>query len=350
MGIETIMIKRKSIELSSPFGPKTISVYEGELTDFNQPVSLLTVSAFRHNYSPDKGTLIGALSSEAGISVKKLSVKPVVDIRDFCGCWISKELPKTEKNQYFERIGCVEMSPLWSRRKIRPLSIIQSYFHVLELLPQNGISVQKVMMPLLGSGKQGYDPKLIAVPLINETLHYLKRSEYTDEIIFIDRGKKKTDILVNALESSYTLFRETQKRESEPENKTKRVFISYSSIDHQVADIMCKALEAKGISVWYAPRDIKSGSYAQAIVSAIHECTHFVIIISKNSMQSQHVLNEIDMAFNGLKDGVVLLPFRVDSENLKDEFSYYLSRQQWTEAQNPPLQARIEEFIDKTIL
>ena len=46
----------------------------------------------------------------------------------------------------------------------------------------------------------------------------------------------------------------------------------------------------------------------------------------------------------------LLLPFRVDSENLKDEFSYYLSRQQWTEAQNPPLQVRIEEFIDKTIL
>ena len=67
-------------------------------------------------------------------------------------------------------------------------------------------------------------------------------------------------------------------------------------------------------------------------------------------MESRHVLNEIDAAFNGLKDGVVLLPFRVDSEKLKDEFSYYLSRQQWTEAQNPPLQARIEEFIDKTIL
>ena len=48
------MIKRKSIALSSPFGIKTISVYEGELTDFNQPVSLLTVSAFRHNYSPNR--------------------------------------------------------------------------------------------------------------------------------------------------------------------------------------------------------------------------------------------------------------------------------------------------------
>lgn len=344
------MIKRKSIALSSPFGIKTISVYEGELTDFNQPVSLLTVSAFRHNYSPNRKTMIGALYSGAGISVKKLSRKPVVDLRKFCGCWISEEIPRADKNQYFERIGCVEMSPLWSRKKIKPISVIQSYFRVLELLPHNGISVEKIMMPLLGSGLQGYDPKLIAVPLINETLQYLRRSEYTNEIMFIDHGKAKADILVNALESSYTLLQEAQEKESRKENKEKRVFISYSSSDRQVADIMCKAIEAKGIPVWYAPRDIKSGSYADAIMSAIRECTHFVTIISKNSMESQHVLNEIDAAFNGLKDGVVLLPFRVDSQNLKDEFSYYLARQQWTQAQDPPLDVRIEEFINSAIL
>ena len=242
------------------------------------------------------------------------------------------------------------MSPLWSRKKIKPISVILSYFRVLELLPHNGISVEKIMMPLLGSGLQGYDPKLIAVPLINETMHYLRRSEYTNEIMFIDRGKAKADILVNALESSYTLLQEAQEKEARKDNKEKRVFISYSSSDRQVADIMCKAIEAKGIPVWYAPRDIKSGSYADAIMSAIRECTHFVTIISKNSMESQHVLNEIDAAFNGLKDGVVLLPFRVDSQNLKDEFSYYLARQQWTQAQDPPLEVRIEEFINSTIL
>ena len=165
--------------------------------------------------------------------------------------------------------------------------------------------------------------------------------------MFIERSGEKAEILKNALEKSYSILSEQIDEEKRQENKNYMAFISYSQNDRPIAELLCRKLEEKGIRGWYAPRDILYGNYAKAIVSAISECTHFIVIISESSMQSEHVLNEIDMAFDQMKRGAVLLPFKIDDRDLRAEFSYYLKRQQWMDAQTPPLETRMEEFIRK---
>ena len=79
------------------------------------------------------------------------------------------------------------------------------------------------------------------------------------------------------------------------------VFISYhhdSSV--QLVERIVQALESSGIKCWYAPRDVQS-KYAGDIVRAIEECKVFLLVMNRYSTHSEHVLNEIDCAFNLMK-------------------------------------------------
>lgn len=339
---------KKVITFPSQFGEKRISVYEGDMTRFEQNVDLMTISAYYHNYVPTTGTAIEALQEKCGIFTEHLASEPFLDLRHFCGCWISDRLAVSDNNKYIRRIGCLELRPL--SRDDNPaetlLTVIQSYFCVLELIALQSIPLKRVAMPLLGTGRQRVEPRLIVVPLISEAINYLRQSPVTSEIVFLEYSKEKADILANALETSYSILNDVTKEE-EKTVRENLVFISYSRKDKDIAELISCKMEERGIQTWYAPRDITSGTYANAIVNAISKCTHFVTVISSNSMDSEHVLNEIDLAFDQLKRGIVLLPFRIDNQDLKAEFNYYLKRQQWMNAQKPPMEERVEEFIKK---
>lgn len=104
------------------------------------------------------------------------------------------------------------------------------------------------------------------------------------------------------------------------------VFISYHhDSSAQLVEHIVQALEREGIECWYAPRDVTS-KYAGDIVRAIDECKIFLLIMNRYSTCSEHVLNEIDCAFNRFhhKEDIRLLPFRTDKENMTDDVKYYL--------------------------
>ena len=63
-------------------------------------------------------------------------------------------------------------------------------------------------------------------------------------------------------------------------------------------------------------------------------------------MSSEHVLNEIDLAFQGLPNKIKFCPLRIDETVFTPSFKYYLCRQQWTDAIDPPMEARLNEFVD----
>ena len=341
------MLLRKEVVVSSPYGFRRIRVFCGDILEYQQTADILTLSAFERNYVPSRGTIIGALYEGRSISTARLAMEPKLDLREFCGCWVSRKIPVSVNNPNIRRIGCVELKTISSHNTTEILiSRIQSYYQVLDILPLNNVSVRHVVMPFLGTGHQRTEPHMIVVPLISETLQYLRRSPYTEDITFIEHNQLKADVLVDALTQSYAVIK--MQKDVVSEQKTQPyVFISYSSQDRAIADLLCQKLEENGIKVWYAPRNIHSGNYAGAIVEAISFCSHFITVISRNSMESEHVLNEVDLAFGQLRRGIVLLPFRVDDQDLRAEFNYYLKRQQWMEAQKPPMEMRIEEFIRK---
>lgn len=104
-------------------------------------------------------------------------------------------------------------------------------------------------------------------------------------------------------------------------------FISYSSKDEEIAFKIVNAIESAGYTCWIAPRNIPYGTpYASAIMEGIDGCDKFLVLITKNSVKSRDVLNEVDNAHSAKK---TILPVRLTDTELPRELNYYLSRTQW---------------------
>ena len=120
------------------------------------------------------------------------------------------------------------------------------------------------------------------------------------------------------------------------------VFISYSTKDKTVADTVCAKLEERKIRCWIAPRDIAPGQhFAKSIIDAIDLSKVFVLIWSAHSNISEHILNEINQAFN---QGITIIPFRIQDVQPTSEMRYYFGRTHWLDALTKPLEKHIESL------
>jgi hypothetical protein len=228
---------------------------------------------------------------------------------------------------------------------------IRAYFQMLDLAALAGVEMQTIAMPMLGAGCQGISDELTLYPLLNECIEFLKRTDQVERIIFIDRNFERAFRFAKGLSESHQVQTESAAQHDRNTGISRQdtlAFISYSTPDRNVADNLCAKLENAGIRVWYAPRNVH-GDYASSIANAIRSATHFVVILSENSMASQHVLNEIDLAFKYLPDRISFKPLRLDHTELSPAFDYYLSRQHWMEAQCPPLESRLTEFVNEIV-
>lgn len=338
--------------IGTPYGEKSVAVYQQDIRDLDEPLEVMTISAFYRNYVPSRNTLLGALN-EKGISVAELAEDPKIDLRSVCNIWLSRKL--SGAGLPINRIGCMELSPYvytrdaWSQVQQQILNSISAYFHMLDIASLSGLNVSRIGMPVPGGGNQHVDSAFTAIPMLNECFAFLKRNPHARKISIITRDENQAQDFAQVLEQSYAAHSEQMDQTDRLEESRQRAmaFISYSSKDKNVADNLCSKLEAAGIGVWYAPRDIRANDYASAIVTAIRGCTHFITLISKNSLASNHVLNEIDLAFKQLNRGIQFIPLKLDEEEMGPAFEYYLSRQHWMDMRLPPLERRLDELINK---
>lgn len=120
------------------------------------------------------------------------------------------------------------------------------------------------------------------------------------------------------------------------------VFISHSNTDKTIADAICHTLEQNGIACWIAPRDVRAGySYSDEIMQGIKTCKVVILIFSKNSNLSRHVLTEIEHAFSACK---VIIPFIIDKTEMGDGLNYYLSCSHWLVAY-PDYEERFSDLV-----
>lgn len=80
-----------------------------------------------------------------------------------------------------------------------------------------------------------------------------------------------------------------------------RIFLSHTTRDKRdvaLAHKLADALQAQGVKVWIAPDSIPPGeSWQEHIVSGVMEqCTHFLVILSAESVRADWVLEEIRLA------------------------------------------------------
>lgn len=332
--------------VTTDFGEKTIQVYNCNILDFPEPIDILAVSAFVHGYSPTRGTVLGALDS-VGISVRDLANQPEIDLRSLCNVWLSRQILRARRG--IRRIGCIEFTygasfhPSYTSPDQGLLHSVKAFFQMLDIASTYAIPMKTIALPLLGAGNQNISASILLIPILNECISFLKRNSNVERICFIEMNPMKAELICDALRSSYVLNQTSLPVQKNSDRNL--AFLSYASHDRAFADLLCKKLEKHGVRVWYAPRDVK-GPYAAAIARAIEESTHFVVLLSKNSVISEHVLNEVDLAFQKLPKKIRFKPIRIDASPLSPSMNYYLSRQHWMDAHGPNLEQRFEEFAD----
>ena len=114
------------------------------------------------------------------------------------------------------------------------------------------------------------------------------------------------------------------------------VFVSYSVPDRECAFELVARLEARGVSVWIAPRDISpSADWAEEIIEAISGARLMVLIFSAHSNASPQVRREVERAVH---KQVPVLPFRIEDIAPSRSLEYFLSSQHWLDAFPPPLE------------
>jgi hypothetical protein len=121
------------------------------------------------------------------------------------------------------------------------------------------------------------------------------------------------------------------------------VFISYSTKDKIVADMICARLEKANIRCWIASRDQIAGiDYELQIVQSIEACKTLVLVLSESSNISDHVKNEITVATEKCN---LVIPFRIHEIEPSDALKYRIMKIQWLDAVTPPIERHIEKLI-----
>src|SRR5438477_11964409 len=86
------------------------------------------------------------------------------------------------------------------------------------------------------------------------------------------------------------------------------VFISYASVEPDLALALAEALQQAGIAVWLDRHAIAGGSaWSTAIVRAIKDCTAFLVLGSARAFRSPNVQRELNLAVEENRPVVPLL-------------------------------------------
>ena len=116
---------------------------------------------------------------------------------------------------------------------------------------------------------------------------------------------------------------------------SRNVFICHSSRNKDAAYEICELLEARGISSWIAPRDVRKGrNYDEEILIGIKETQVMAVLLSEGSDQSRHVKREVEIADQEKK---IFFPIRVQDFQLGENLRYYLASKQWIDVWEKPL-------------
>lgn len=195
------------VDVPTSHGWRRIELRAGDITqpDPGCEPDVLVVSSFRNSYAPTQGSVIGQLKSRFGISVEELAKNPAHRIDDG-DAWLSLRLPETAP---FKQLACVEFlsghndlsAPLGASIENVKRSI-RAIFGLLAVAEINGLPVERVAMPMLGTGKQGLslDAVLPSIVEITSKLLTCLHGLHTVDLYVFGDTAAASEILNRALD------------------------------------------------------------------------------------------------------------------------------------------------------
>lgn len=101
------------------------------------------------------------------------------------------------------------------------------------------------------------------------------------------------------------------------------IFLSYSRLDAQQADMWVENLERSGYRVWIDRAGIRGGAQWKAtIVRSIQEAQAVALLLSPNSARSDNVRRELDLACESRK---LIIPVEIQPTRIPPELTYQLA-------------------------
>ena len=101
-----------------------------------------------------------------------------------------------------------------------------------------------------------------------------------------------------------------------------KVFLSYASEDRELAKRIAEGFTKNSIDTWWDEWEIRAGdSIRQKIDEGLRDCTHFVVLLTPNSIDKPWVKTEIDAGFiQDVDDKAKFIPLRsnLPVEHLSD--------------------------------
>jgi hypothetical protein len=181
-----------SIDIDTSEGTRSFELWHGDVTNLHFSVDLLVISALESDFSPLRGTVVGALSGKLGISVQLLSEEPELDFRQPLGrLWVSKVVDTNK----IGRIMCVEI-PYGG---IDSSEIVQQAFRSLPMLEARGLLLNTICLPVLGTGGHGLPVDGVLRPILEGAQWALRVLKSADRICFaeinIERANKMSDAM-----------------------------------------------------------------------------------------------------------------------------------------------------------
>lgn len=122
---------------------------------------------------------------------------------------------------------------------------------------------------------------------------------------------------------------ESQRNEMENKRKIKKkdVFISYSRLDKEKTDMICKYLDKYGVSYWIDREGVHHGNnFKVEIIEAIQTSKVLLFVSSVNSNKSPNTVKEVSIAE---KYGKVVVPIRIDDSAYDKSLEYDLCNRDW---------------------
>lgn len=175
------------IDIETARGQASVEFYHGDLMamprDWN--VDFLVVSAFRNDYKPTPGSLIGSLYKR-GVDVSWLARNKKLDLRDLSSCWLSRKLKPYGSAIPVKRIIGFEPKGMYM-----PADKIDDFFRFLLLVAEKREQAATVAMPLLGTGGKLGQVWNLVPPLMKGAEHWLKAGLNVSRLIVVEQNTKK---------------------------------------------------------------------------------------------------------------------------------------------------------------
>ena len=120
------------------------------------------------------------------------------------------------------------------------------------------------------------------------------------------------------------------------------VFVSHSSDNRELASDLAAFLEARGVRIWIAPRDVRPGmDYSEQLQLAIEEAVAFVVLVTDMANKSPYVRAETEMAFSTHKP---IFPVRITDIKPAAGLALFLKIRHWTDAYGASKSANLDRL------